>query len=653
MGQILVQGGYMMLCAAGSLVCNVICVYLASRVAAGLSHTLREKVFNQALDLSRGDVDRFGAASLVNRCTNDITQIQNLVSMGLSAIVKAPVMAIWAVVKIVGFGWEWTLATAVAALSIALMLALTVVVCIPRFQKVQGLTDVLNRLLREHLTGVRPVRAYNAEGYERERFSGANDELTDNNLIANRVMAIMNPGMTLVTSGLTLAVYWIGAVLIEAAAPGARLTLFSQMVVFSNYGMQVVLAFVLLNMIFVLLPRAQMAAERVSEVIEVEPAVTDGVGVLDSDVAAADRGRIEFRDVSFTYPDDGTPGLSHVSFTVEPGQTVAVVGATGSGRMTLVQLVDRLFDATEGQVLVDGRDVRGYTLEELHCRIGYIPQTATLFKGTVASNVAYGKTDHEITRDDVGAALAVAQSTDFVEGMEGGLNAAIEQGGRNVSGGQRQRLAMGRAIARRPEVLVFDDSFSALDFATDRKLREALARECAGTTKLIVAQRVSTVRDADLIVVLDGGSCVGVGTHDELMRSCPTYREIVSSQLSKEEIANAWPEQHARDGRREHRRGTEGRPRPRLRPPRPVLPSLPAHRCRGERARARGRDPLRHRRRLHDLHPPLYPAAPEHLAGRELGADHGGRVRARVRLPRGGRDGRRVCQARSHRVAAR
>ena len=278
MGQILVQGGYMMLCAAGSLVCNVICVYLASRVAAGLSRTLREKVFNQALDLSRGDVDRFGAASLVNRCTNDITQIQNLVSMGLSAIVKAPVMAIWAVVKIVGFGWEWTLATAVAALSIALMLALTVVVCIPRFQKVQGLTDVLNRLLREHLTGVRPVRAYNAEGYERERFSGANDELTDNNLIANRVMAIMNPGMTLVTSGLTLAVYWIGAVLIEAAAPGARLTLFSQMVVFSNYGMQVVLAFVLLNMIFVLLPRAQVAAERVSEVIEAEPAVTDGVG---------------------------------------------------------------------------------------------------------------------------------------------------------------------------------------------------------------------------------------------------------------------------------------------------------------------------------------------------------------------------------------
>lgn len=274
MGQILVQGGYMMLCAAGSLVCNVICVYLASRVAAGLSRTLREKVFNQALDLSRGDVDRFGAASLVNRCTNDITQIQNLVSMGLSVIVKAPVMAIWAVVKIVGFGWEWTLATAVAALSIAL----TVVVCIPRFQKVQGLTDVLNRLLREHLTGVRPVRAYNAEGYERERFSGANDELTDNSLIANRVMAIMNPGMTLVTSGLTLAVYWIGAVLIEAAAPGARLTLFPQMVVFSNYGMQVVLAFVLLNMIFVLLPRAQVAAERVSEVIEAEPAVTDGVG---------------------------------------------------------------------------------------------------------------------------------------------------------------------------------------------------------------------------------------------------------------------------------------------------------------------------------------------------------------------------------------
>lgn len=539
MEEILVQGAYMMLCATGSLVCNVACMYFASRVASGLARTLRGRIFSQALALSKGDVDRIGAASLTNRCTNDITQIQNLVSMGLSVIIKAPVMAIWAVVKIVGYGWEWTLATGLSALTVALMLALTVIVCIPRFQKIQGLTDVLNRLLREHLTGIRPVRAYNAEAYESNRFAGANKELNDNNLIANRVMAIMNPGMTLVTSGLTLAVYWIGAVLIEAAAPGARLTLFSQMVVFSNYGMQVVLAFVLLSMVFVLLPRAEVAAERVSEVIESKPAVIDGPGVETTDVAAPDRGRIEFRDVTFIYPDDGTPGLRHVSFTAEPGQTVAIVGATGSGKTTLVQLVDRLFDTTEGQVLVDCHDVRDFTLEQLHERVGYIPQTATLFKGTVASNIAYGKTDHVITRDDISTALEVTQSTDFVDHMDGNLDATIEQGGSNVSGGQRQRLAMSRAIARKSEILVFDDSFSALDFATDRKLRSALSKRCASVTKLIVAQRVSTVRDADLIVVLDGGACVGAGTHDQLMQNCLAYQEIVSSQLSKEEISNA------------------------------------------------------------------------------------------------------------------
>ena len=417
------------------------------------------------------------------------------------------------------------------------MLALTVVVCIPRFQKVQGLTDVLNRLLREHLTGVRPVRAYNAEGYERECFSGANDELTDNNLIANRVMAIMNPGMTLVTSGLTLAVYWIGAVLIEAAAPGTRLTLFSQMVVFSNYGMQAVLAFVLLNMIFVLLPRAQVAAERVSEVIEAEPAVTDGVGVLDSDVAAADRGRIEFRDVSFTYPDDGTPGLSHVSFTVEPGQTVAVVGATGSGKTTLVQLVDRLFDATEGQVLVDGRDVRGYTLEELHCRIGYIPQTATLFKGTVASNVAYGKTDHEITRDDVGAALAVAQSTDFVEGMEGGLNAAIEQGGRNVSGGQRQLITIARAMVKDAPLLILDEATSSVDTRTELRVQRAMDALMEGRTSFVIAHRLSTIRDADLILVMEHGDVVESGNHEELLAAGGAYAKLYNSQFEEADAA--------------------------------------------------------------------------------------------------------------------
>ena len=533
MGQILVQGGYMMLCAAGSLVCNVICVYLASRVAAGLSRTLREKVFNQALDLSRGDVDRFGAASLVNRCTNDITQIQNLVSMGLSVIVKAPVMAIWAVVKIVGFGWEWTLATAVAALSIALMLALTVVVCIPRFQKVQGLTDVLNRLLREHLTGVRPVRAYNAEGYERERFSGANDELTDNNLIANRVMAIMNPGMTLVTSGLTLAVYWIGAVLIEAAAPGARLTLFSQMVVFSNYGMQVVLAFVLLNMIFVLLPRAQVAAERVSEVIEAEPAVTDGVGVLDSDVAAADRGRIEFRDVSFTYPDDGTPGLSHVSFTVEPGQTVAVVGATGSGKTTLVNLLMRFYEVGNGGIYIDGVNIADVTRENLHEQFGMVLQDTWFFQGTLRENIAFdaeGVGDERL--DEVCEACGLLK---WVRSLPAGYDTELEPG--SVSAGQRQLITIARAMVKDAPLLILDEATSSVDTRTELRVQRAMDALMEGRTSFVIAHRLSTIRDADLILVMEHGDVVESGNHEELLAAGGAYAKLYNSQFEEADAA--------------------------------------------------------------------------------------------------------------------
>lgn len=533
MGQILVQGGYMMLCAAGSLVCNVICVYLTSRVAAGLSRTLREKVFNQALDLSRGDVDRFGAASLVNRCTNDITQIQNLVSMGLSAIVKAPVMAIWAVVKIVGFGWEWTLATAVAALSIALMLALTVVVCIPRFQKVQGLTDVLNRLLREHLTGVRPVRAYNAEGYERERFSGANDELTDNNLIANRVMAIMNPGMTLVTSGLTLAVYWIGAVLIEAAAPGARLTLFSQMVVFSNYGMQVVLAFVLLNMIFVLLPRAQMVAERVSEVIEAEPAVTDGVGVLDSDVAVADRGRIEFRDVSFTYPDDGTPGLSHVSFTVEPGQTVAVVGATGSGKTTLVNLLMRFYEVGNGGIYIDGVNIADVTRENLHEQFGMVLQDTWFFQGTLRENIAFdaeGVGDERL--DEVCEACGLLK---WVHSLPAGYDTELEPG--SVSAGQRQLITIARAMVKDAPLLILDEATSSVDTRTELRVQRAMDALMEGRTSFVIAHRLSTIRDADLILVMEHGDVVESGNHEELLAAGGAYAKLYNSQFEEADAA--------------------------------------------------------------------------------------------------------------------
>lgn len=534
MEDILLQGACMVLCALGSMAATIAATYVGNRVAAGFAKTLRAEVFDHALTLSKGDVDRFGAGSLVNRCTNDITQIQTLVSMGLSAIIKAPIMVVWAAIKIVGYGWQWTAATVVAATSLVIVLGITMAIAVPRYQRVQGLTDDINRLIREHLQGIRPIHAYNAEQYEQDRLDVTNDDITRTQTVATRATAVIGPILTLESSALTLAIYWLGAGMVQAAAPGTSLSVFSEMVVFSNYAIQVIMSFMLLSMVFILYPRAAISARRVMEVIETEPTVKDGGGVT----RQGEVGTVEFRDVSFSYPDDGARALSHVSFKVERGQTVAFIGATGSGKTTLVQLVVRLFDATEGSVLVDGQDVRDYTCEQLHERVGYVPQTATLFKGTVASNVSYGETDHEITRADVEDAIAISQSTGFVEAMDGSYDAPIEQGGRNVSGGQRQRLAISRALARKPEILVFDDSFSALDFATDRSLRSELAKRRPDTTYLIVAQRVSTIRDADQIVVLDHGEVVGKGTHDQLMGSCAAYQEIVSSQLSKEEIAH-------------------------------------------------------------------------------------------------------------------
>ena len=534
MEDILLQGACMVLCALGSMAATIAATYVGNRVAAGFAKTLRAEVFDHALTLSKGDVDRFGAGSLVNRCTNDITQIQTLVSMGLSAIIKAPIMVVWAAIKIVGYGWQWTAATVVAATSLVIVLGITMAIAVPRYQRVQGLTDDINRLIREHLQGIRPIHAYNAEQYEQDRLDVTNDDITRTQTVATRATAVIGPILTLESSALTLAIYWLGAGMVQAAAPGTSLSVFSEMVVFSNYAIQVIMSFMLLSMVFILYPRAAISARRVMEVIETEPTVKDGGGVTRQGEVET----VEFRDVSFSYPDDGARALSHVSFKVEKGQTVAFIGATGSGKTTLVQLVVRLFDATEGSVLVDGQDVRDYTCEQLHERVGYVPQTATLFKGTVASNVSYGETDHEITRADVEDAIAISQSTGFVEAMDGSYDAPIEQGGRNVSGGQRQRLAISRALARKPEILVFDDSFSALDFATDRSLRSELAKRRPDTTYLIVAQRVSTIRDADQIVELDHGEVVGKGTHDQLMGSCAAYQEIVSSQLSKEEIAH-------------------------------------------------------------------------------------------------------------------
>lgn len=536
MSDILVQGGYMLLCALGSMAAAMVVGYLAAKVAAGLARTLRGQVYNKTMDFSMEEVGRFSTSSLINRTTNDITQIQNLVAMGLQAIIKAPIMAVWAVVKISGKSWQWTTATAVAVFVLILMLAAVLIFAIPRFKKIQGLTDNLNRVTREQLGGIRVVRAYNAESYQEKKFADANDELTQTNLVANRVMALMSPTMTLINSGLTLAVYWIGAYLIEASAATAKLAVFSDMVVFSNYAMQVIMAFMLLNLIFILLPRAQVSANRVMEVLETKNHILDGNGDMKSDVP---KGTVTFRHVSFRYPDAGDEALTDIDFTAKAGETIAFIGATGSGKSTLINLIPRFYDTTEGEVLVDGVNVKDYKQEELHNRIGYVSQKATLFSGSVASNVAYGENGRQvISMDEIKDAIEISQSRDFVEEMEGTYNADIARGGTNVSGGQKQRISIARAIARKPEILIFDDSFSALDYKTDRMLRKALNEKTKGTTKLIVAQRIGTIRHADRIIVLDGGRIAGQGTHEELLAGCPVYQEIASSQLSKEELIN-------------------------------------------------------------------------------------------------------------------
>ena len=534
MADILTQGGYMLLCALGSGVASVIVGYFAAQVAAGLARRLRGEVFDKTLDFSLEEVDRFSTASLINRTTNDITQIQSLVAMGLQAIVKAPIMAVWAICKIAGKDWHWTAATAVAVFVLILVLAITLIFALPRFRRIQGLTDNLNRVTREQLTGIRVVRAYNAEEYQEQKFAAANDEVTVTNMTANRVMALMSPTMTLLSSGLTLAVYWIGACLIEAADMRSRLVIFSDMVVFSNYAMQVIMAFMLLNMIFILLPRAQVSANRIWEVLNTQVNITDGTGAKPGET-----GSVEFQDVSFRYPGAAADSLQHISFTVKRGETVALIGATGCGKTTLINLIPRFYDASQGKVLVDGVDVRSYEQEDLRNRIGYVSQKAILFSGTVSSNVAYGENGRgEITADDVREAVSIAQAAEFVERMDGAYGAAIAQSGTNVSGGQKQRLSIARAMARKPEILIFDDSFSALDYRTDKALRQALRERTADSTKIIVAQRISTIRDADQILVLDHGKIVGQGTHEELLKNCPEYLEIAQSQLSKEEIAH-------------------------------------------------------------------------------------------------------------------
>ena len=570
MADIWTAGGKMLLISLGSVCCAIITGYIAARVASSFGQRLRSLEFRKVESFGPAEMSKFSTASLITRSTNDITQIQMFITMGLQLIVKSPIMAVWAVCKIAGEGFEWTVATAIAVVILLVAVVILMALVMPKFKAMQGLTDNINLVARENLTGLRVVRAYNAEDYQESKFTKANKDLTDTQLFTNRTMAIMMPLMNTVMNGLMLAVYWIGAYLIEAAELTDKLTVFSNMVVFSSYSVQVIMSFLLMSMVFVLWPRADVSAQRVMEVLNTEPIVENGTKRAADIAKTGQTGTVEFRNVSFTYPDSREAMLQGINFKAEKGQTVAFIGSTGSGKSSLINLVPRFYDVSAGQVLVDGVDVRDYDMVALRDKIGYVPQRSVLFKGTVAGNISYGDkpgendaveladtstsagrkrealqlatdaandgklTDEQMSR--VKAAADVAQASEFVNRMDGGFDSPIAQGGSNVSGGQKQRLSIARAVYRHPEILIFDDSFSALDFKTDRAVRDALAEEAKDSTKLIVAQRIGTIMNADRIVVLDEGKVVGQGTHRELLENCEVYRQIAESQLSESEL---------------------------------------------------------------------------------------------------------------------
>ena len=535
MAEILTAGAKMLACSLGSLAAAVVTALCASNIAAHFGGTLREKLFDKVQSFSMAEIGRFSTASLITRSTNDVTQVQMLIVLGLQMLIKAPITAVWACSKIAGKQWEWTAVTAGAVVVLLLIVGVVLMVATPRFRRLQRLTDDVNRVTRENLTGLAVVRAYNAEGYQEEKFEEVNGRLMGNQLTANRAMAFLLPSIQGVMSGLSLAIYWVGAALLNDATMAAKIGLFSDMMVFSQYAIQVVMAFMMLVMIFMILPRAQVAAGRISEVLETEPTIQDGTRTGGE---AGQRGEIVFENVGFSYPDAEENMLQGISFTAHRGQTVALIGSTGSGKSTVINLIPRFYDTTEGRVLVDGVDVRSWSRRALRNKIGYVSQRATLFGGSVTSNVAYGDNGAApATPGDVVDAVDTAQAREFVEKMDGAYDAHVAQGGTNLSGGQRQRLSIARAIARKPEILIFDDSFSALDYKTDRVLRDALDDACRDTTRIIVAQRIGTIRDADQIIVLDEGKIAGKGTHEELMRDCETYRQIALSQLSEEELA--------------------------------------------------------------------------------------------------------------------
>lgn len=534
MSDILINGGYMLLCAFGSLVGAIIVGYSIALLSAGFSKKLRGKLFRKVEEMSMSEVKGFSTNSLITRTTNDITQVEMFVGFGLQLLIKAPVTAVWAITKILNKSWEWSVVTSVAVVILLVVIGILTIIVLPKFKIVQKLTDKLNEVTRENLTGIRVVRAFNAEDYQEKKFKNVNNDLTNLQLFNQKSMSIMSPVMYLIMYMLTLVIYFIGAYLIKDAMMADKIALFGDMVVFSSYAMQIIMSFLMLAMIFMILPRAEVSASRINEVLDTNISVKDGNVETKKEV-----GTIEFKNVSFKYPDAEEYVLRNISFKANKGDTIAFIGSTGSGKSTLVNLVVRFYDVTEGEILVDGINIKDYKLEYLYKLIGYVPQKAVMFNGTVNSNIAYGDAKEVITDKAVKEAAKVAQADDFVSKMDNGYESHIAQGGTNVSGGQKQRLAIARAIAKNPEIYIFDDSFSALDYKTDAVLREELKKYTKDATSLIVAQRIGTIMNADKIIVLDNGTSVGVGTHEELLKSCEVYKEIALSQLSKEELDNA------------------------------------------------------------------------------------------------------------------
>lgn len=532
MGAIWRNGGFMLACAIGSALLSVVVGFFAARIAAKLGLVLRASIYSQIQDFSKSEMKQFSTASLITRSTNDVTQVQNFVAMGLQVMVKAPIMAVWAIIKIVGKSWQWSLITAVAVAVLLLCIITILLFCLPRFKKMQKQTDDINRVARENLTGLRVVKAFNAEKFEEDKFEEKNNNLTDTNMYVYKRMSLFGPMMSLVMNGVSLAIYWVGAYIIQAASGMEKITLFSDMVVFMSYAVQVIFSFIMLVMIFMMLPRATVSAKRINEILDTKSSIKDGQGA-----APVERGTVEFKNVSFKYPNADEYVLKNISFKVNKGEQVAFIGSTGSGKSTLIDLVPRFYDATEGEVLVDGINVKDYKLEELYNILGYVSQKSILFTGTINENVGFGKNKNgKPSEEEIQLAIKQAQAKDFVEKMPDKYNSHISQGGKNVSGGQKQRLSIARALARKSEILIFDDSFSALDYKTDKALRKTLNKDLKGTTSLIVAQRIGTIKNADQIIVLDNGNMVGKGKHEELLKNCPIYKEIALSQLSKEEL---------------------------------------------------------------------------------------------------------------------